>query len=120
MGYRNEVVLVVKNTVEVPADLVVLNECDTKGKGPGYIYFYWSWTKWDESFKVHQWMVSLDRKDYLFIRVGEEDEDIEELGGFYESGFTTGIKFPEQPTIRQRVVKAYKRLVRSIKSFLGV
>lgn len=53
--------------------------------------FYWSASKWYHDFEeiscFHNALDELDFEDYLFIRIGEEFEDIEMQGYFWENPF---------------------------------
>ena len=65
--------------------------------------FYWKSVKWYEDFSEVQWIEkfinSLELNEYLFIRVGEFIDDVEELGTFYSNPFD--VRFSRQIIFRE-------------------
>ena len=57
----------------------------------GAITWLWEYLKWYDSYDdvkfVKTLLNDLDEEDYLFIRVGEADDDTEIHGGFLENPF---------------------------------
>lgn len=57
--------------------------------------WYWSFIKWYDDFKeiefVEKLMLDMHTRDYLFIRIGEYYEDIEEKGLFHDNSFGIGV-----------------------------
>jgi hypothetical protein len=61
-------------------------------KESGAVAYYWEWLKWypeyeDVSF-FESLMESLEDNDYLFIRLGESDDDSEIKGAFLDNPFS--------------------------------
>ncbi len=58
----------------------------------GAVLYAWDWVKWyDHEFEdvifIMKFINDLEHDDYLFIRVGESNDDTEEQGGFWENPF---------------------------------
>ena len=57
--------------------------------------YLWEYVKWYEEFPdvgfVEKLLAELDWSDYLFIRIGEELEDIDTRGSFWDNPFDLGI-----------------------------
>ncbi len=55
----------------------------------GTVVFHWEWTKWYSHFSnvafFEELLSTLDHEEYLFIRIGETDDDIEHHGGYWEN-----------------------------------
>lgn len=67
----------------------LLNSCRDKREENGAVAWLWEYLKWltqDVGF-IENLLNDLDRDDYLFIRVGESDDDTEYRGGFWENPF---------------------------------
>lgn len=60
-----------------------------KDAATGAVAFFWSGTKWYADFEevafVENFMADLEYEDYYFIRVGEDYDDIEVNGGFWDN-----------------------------------
>lgn len=89
MGYRSQVAIVTKDTVEWPEDVEkALNEIGNVDIGRNTKYFYVSYVKWYEEYAdvqlVMKWLETLDDEDYAFLRIGEDSADIEEHGTPWE------------------------------------
>ena len=65
--------------------------------------FYWNSVKWYEDFPEVQWIEKfinyLKQEEYLFIRVGEFIDDVEEQGTFYSNPFD--VRFSRQIIFRE-------------------
>ena len=52
---------------------------------------HWAWSKWYSNFPevafVESLMDEMDEEDYRFIRIGEDYDDTEVRGGFWENPF---------------------------------
>lgn len=59
------------------------------------ILWYWSYLKWYDEYRdvefIENLLLDLDNKDYLFVRIGEYSDDIEERGSYYSNPFDVGI-----------------------------
>lgn len=107
MGYRSNVGIVLSRTAEAKLqdeigsctgdirqevesllDVAEYKQSDPKSGATGY---YFTWMKWYEAYPdvgfIMQFLDSLDGEDYLFIRIGENDDDTEERGCFYDNPF---------------------------------
>lgn len=53
--------------------------------------WHWAWSKWYSNFPevafVESLMAEIDEEDYRFIRIGEDYDDTEVRGGFWENPF---------------------------------
>ena len=90
MGYRSEVVLAIRAGVEVPpeiqADLDAIFP-DERRVATGVLYHN-GWVKWygydindnPEPTRITRWLDLLDWDDFHFMRMGEDDGDMEEDG----------------------------------------
>ncbi len=78
--------------------------CEFTREDEGCRAWYWEGFKWytqDRDIRfLEEHLASLDWGQYLFIRVGEELDDIEYHGGFWDNPFgmclTRGIGFDEE------------------------
>ena len=56
----------------------------------------WSWLKWYPEFLdvsvIEELMDAVEYEDFRFIRIGEEDDDIETRGGFRENPFNMDLQ----------------------------
>jgi hypothetical protein len=106
MGYRSDVGLCLsakgkealdaalaeaQNTNEHFSVIKELLDCGSvrSSSDDGAVAYHWQWLKWyadyyDVSF-IENLLRSLDDEDYLFIRVGESDDDTEYQGGFWNN-----------------------------------
>ncbi len=109
MGYRSDVGLCLTHTGKKALD-ARLAELDPDAEGTRYLHhllnspyakredwdsgaiaWHWESLKWYSEYKsvsfIDNLLESLDDADYFFIRVGEDDDDIEYRGGFQENPF---------------------------------
>jgi hypothetical protein len=94
MSYISEVVVVVRGCVPVPA-LDLLKSADLHEVRSDCEFWLWRSIDWGfQSNVVDAWLATLDDRDYLLLRDGEEDEDFGMAGRFYESEFYIGIRIP--------------------------
>ena len=116
MGYRSEVGLCLTSTGQQELDKALLAAEQTRNPAiedikrlfeyaelkqhdaTGAVAYHWKHEKWYsespevafvEAFMQH--LNDIDRNDYLFIRVGESDDDIEHRGGFWENPLGMGL-----------------------------
>ena len=91
MGYRSEVYLrIAEPLVEVVDAARKLDDnldrmmCEGQNDPDSKTDFHWEWTKWYDSYPEVQAVESLldmlQDDDYGFIRLGEEESDIERKG----------------------------------------
>ena len=116
MGYYSDVALVLsahataklfKYTKSKPQNNINTNLINHPEKhlkdSSGAEFFYWESVKWYEDFPEVQWIEkfinSLKQDEYLFIRVGELIDDVEELGTFYSNPFD--VRFSRQILFRE-------------------
>jgi hypothetical protein len=96
MGYRSEVAFVVPESA--PRFEEVENCFEDVIERDGCRLYYATWIKWYEDYPIVQavtdYLVSLEddgkSEDYLFIRLGEDYNDIEEEGEFWDNPFDLG------------------------------
>lgn len=107
MGYRSDVGLcLTKNGVSALMDKLDKSDEETKtlvtdllsnpekhfkDSGTGSEIWYWTWLKWyldyqDVAF-IENALMDMDAADYLFIRVGEDAEDNDIQGDFWDNPF---------------------------------
>lgn len=71
--------------------LISNSDVSTEPLDSGEKLFHWDWIKWYESFSeiafFETLMDDLDPEDFLFLRVGESIEDVEEKGAFCDNSF---------------------------------
>ncbi len=87
MGYRSDVVIVVKNR-HLSDDSVIYHENlmkpETVTVEGDWTLIHFNWIKWYESYPeiaaVVNWLNNLPPEDYYFYRVGEESGDIDYQG----------------------------------------
>lgn len=113
MGYRSNVALCLTAEAEQtlsnslndaqkilsPDDLYALKEFiaspQTFKEENGITLRYWSWCKWYLEDPVisfmDNFMADLEYSSYLFCRIGDELDDIERDGGFYENPFELNV-----------------------------
>jgi hypothetical protein len=74
----------ISNFFNAPADIL---------KEDGSVLRYWKWYKWyDEYAEVqlaNRVISELEDEEFLFLRVGDDHDDIEERGHYYESPFSS-------------------------------
>ncbi len=99
MGYRSDVALAIRASAarEILADpdsAQVLSEADKNLSDDGALLFHWEEIRWDsydkETGALMGLLADLDYDDFLFIRLGEDDEDTEILGGWWDNPFDLG------------------------------
>ncbi len=107
MGYHSEVALTIsskcvealenkinncQNTAK-SALCTLLENADEKGidDSTGDKFWYWNWIKWYHDYPeicmLEEFMSSLDYDEYLFIRLGEDMNDTEIYGSYYDNPF---------------------------------
>lgn len=113
MGYRSDVGLclsasahnllekavakVKSEDAEMFAEIVHLLERGVaiQNTATGCAAWLWENTKWYHEFQqvafIMHFLDTLEYGEYLFYRVGEEDDDIERQGGFWENPFGMGL-----------------------------
>jgi hypothetical protein len=101
MGYRSQVSIAIVKVIfdekgyALKKDMV---DCDSillvSGDRPYYI-FVWDSVKWYESYpevsSVMEFLSELDEDDYGFLRIGEDDTDIENKGCPHDFELTISI-----------------------------
>jgi hypothetical protein len=94
MGYRSEVAFIVPE--KAPRFEEIENCFATIKEKDGLRLYHSSWLKWYEDFEIVQAVESyLDELDenedrFLFIRLGEDGNDIEERGNLWDNPFGLG------------------------------
>ena len=113
MGYRSDVALCLTAEAEQTlrsrlnkvqkthssGDVTALREFITSPQTfkeeNGVTLRYWSWCKWYLEAPVisfmDNFMANLEYSSYLFYRIGDELDDIERDGGFYENPFELNV-----------------------------
>ncbi len=101
MGYLSDVAITLHNSVdltEAPALVVdalygIFTENDTgfSGISNGHRIYYISGFRWylqNESVNaIENWLKTLHESQYRFMRIGENEDDIEQLGWFIKTPF---------------------------------
>lgn len=107
MGYRSEVGLcltkngheaLLANLAKVESEpskatdiATLLKFCNEKREQDGAAAWIWKWIKWYHEFQdvafIEKLLAKLKEEDYLFIRVGEDDEDVECQGEYWDNPF---------------------------------
>ena len=58
--------------------------------------YLWEYVKWYQEFPdvsfIENLLTELDWSDFLFVRIGEELDDIETKGGFLDNPFNLGVR----------------------------
>lgn len=69
----------------------LLNSSRDNREADGAVAWLWESLKWYDDYPdvafMENLLQDLDEEDYLFIRVGESDDDTEYRGGFWENPF---------------------------------
>ena len=107
MGYRSDVIIVLRNDVVLPDEVqhAMHEDCGfvQEGHCEGHRLYKANQIKWyedspDENDPYHpiwiidQFLKSLDDGQYRFFRMGEDFGDIDLEGTFYEEPFNVGIR----------------------------
>jgi hypothetical protein len=103
MGYRSDISFVVKRSAfadmwrqDADAMIKVTDYACTILKKDDAVLVLWSSVKWYDSYdeigKFERLVSNLDSDDYHFLRLGESNDDAEELGGYWDNPFDTGIE----------------------------
>jgi len=112
MGYRSDVVIGLKATKVLEDNLLKIDKFPKMLQRPGRLksgnVFYWLFEdiKWYESYtevsEVIDYLHELDDEEYGFMRIGEENEDVETQGHPYDFDiyFNRFIEFPQGGTVR--------------------
>lgn len=97
MGYRSEVALAIRKSHEKemiadPNIVKALGWADERIETADALLFIWSWIKWyedyDEVASVMKFLNKIEEyDDFLFLRLGEGDEDVETHGGWWDNPF---------------------------------
>jgi len=98
MGYQSIVVIALtkktlKNNYTLASE--IFKDCDEFfiDEENEIVSFKWEWVKWYDSYTVIQktknFLNSLEEEDYAFLRIGEEEGDIERKGSPSEFGIYT-------------------------------
>ena len=109
MGYRSEVALIMKQSLAIDLkeymtqvtseerdDIkdILYNADSVVAKG-GDILYHWTFTKWYPTYLgvicIHKLLRASPERDYLFLRLGDEADDIETLGSYYDNPFDARI-----------------------------
>ena len=71
------------NFKDITADHIANKDCDCDSK------MYFEYVKWYESYEdvgfIEEVLGSIDDEEYLITRVGEEQDDIQQTGGYWDS-----------------------------------
>ena len=66
---------------------------DTGSGSEGYL---WEYVKWYQEFPdvsfIENLLTELDWSDFLFVRIGDDLDDIETRGGFWDNPFNLGVR----------------------------
>ena len=109
MGYYSDVAFVLSPKAAQTLDSKLLQEGDdseniqaikypntTREAADGSRLYYWDLIKWYSEFPEIAWIEefrdSLPPDDFLFIRLGESLDDVEELGTYYGSPFGVSVR----------------------------
>ena len=107
MGYRSDVIIVLRNDVIIPEEVqkAFFEDCEFKliGSCEGHRLFIRNHINWyadsagENDVYHHVWIVdqflqSLNDEQYRFFRIGEDSDDIEYKGWFYKEPFNVGIR----------------------------
>jgi len=91
MGYRSVLAIAIKKKAfekHVGEAIKDFKTCDSIKQTKDTVTFYWDGVKWYEDYEdvksVMGVLAKLEEEDYGFLRVGEDDEDIERLGDPYD------------------------------------
>lgn len=101
MGYRSEVAFVVKRSafndmwkIDPVTMAAVTEYADSVTKCEDSVLVLWNDIKWytdTEIGKFENLMNNLENDDYHFLRLGEDYNDSEEQGGYWDNPFDTRI-----------------------------
>jgi len=102
MGYRSEVTLVLtRNGLsalynKIPDAMRKITEyADKFVRRDDVFLLCWGHIKWYDSYDeinaVEKALRGLDNDDYHFLRIGEDNDDTEEKGGYWDNPFDTYI-----------------------------
>ena len=93
MGYRSDVVIAISHkgklqSILFDTDIKIIKEADNIIRDEEADYYFFEGWKWYEDYPdikaLMDFLTSLDDEDYGFVRIGEENSDIEELGSPYD------------------------------------
>jgi hypothetical protein len=69
----------------------LLEDAEKREHESGDVAYFWSDIKWHYSFIEVKFfedlMINLSEEDYLFIRLGESNDDIDHRGGYWNNPF---------------------------------
>jgi len=109
MGYKSQVAFAVTKdrNEEFLARLSekargLISQADTYENGQGVLYHF-EWVKWYDGEEIEELIENEFSQDAFFLRLGEEDGDLQEQGEWYRGGefdlsFTRHIIFSGAPT----------------------
>lgn len=95
MGYRNTVVLVVKNGIEIP-DFEKFKDADEHSIRKEHQHWAWDETKWEDADEIPTWLGTIDEENWLLLRDGESDGDYEVTGAYTDCDYRICISIPEE------------------------
>jgi len=102
MGYRSDIAFAVKRSafadmwrMDAATMTEVTGYASSIVKKDDAVLVLWSDIKWydsyDEISKFQRLITDLESDDYHFLRLGENNDDTEELGGYWDNPFDTSI-----------------------------
>ena len=60
-----------------------------KDENSGTVAYHWSWIKWYSDYPevrfIESFLATLEDEEYLFLRLGEADDDFESAGAFWDN-----------------------------------
>ena len=107
MGYRSQVGFVIKRNneagLEIPKFEEIENCFDFVRYGEEAVFYHSSWVKWydygpsdnnlcDQVEAFLNKIGEVNDNDYLFIRLGEDDGDMDSKGNYWDNEFDFGYK----------------------------
>lgn len=108
MGYRSDVVLVIKSNIDLPNEPYegdtegLMDHADFKVR-EDWTCYGWESIKWNEAFPEIKALMDclrgLEAKDYYLTILGDEFGDFEELGSATSHGDCPFLVYPQQSLI---------------------
>ena len=110
MGYRSQVAIAIRNSKR--DDFIsrlseesknLLGLVDAHHEGQDATLYYFEWVKWYDGEEIEGLIGNEFSEDAFFLRLGEEDGDMEERGtwwggGEFEISYTRHLTFSGAPT----------------------
>ena len=104
MGYRSQVAIAIKkeefqkhNTVKLSE---ALKDCDLVEQGNDHFTFIWEDVKWYPNYAdvalIEAVLDEIDDPNYGFVRIGEDDNDIEKKGEYWEYGLNVSVSLSSE------------------------